>query len=102
MLALADPWSILLLALALDAILGDPRWLYRAVPHPVVLMGRAVAALEARWNDLSLAPGARMRRGLAATCLVTGAAGALGWLIEVGLEGLAWGWLAEAVLARGD
>ena len=55
MLALADPWSILLLALALDAILGDPRWLYRALPHPVVLMGRAVAALEARWNDPALA-----------------------------------------------
>ena len=99
MLVLADPWSILLLALALDAILGDPRWLYRAVPHPVVLAGRAVAALEARWNDLSLSPGARVRRGLAATLMVTGGAGALGWLIETGLEGLAWGWLLEAVLA---
>ena len=99
MLALADPWTILLLALALDAILGDPGWLYRAVPHPVVLMGRAVAALEARWNDLSLAPGARVRRGLAAALIVTGMAGGLGWLIEAGLQGLAWGWLAEALLA---
>ena len=99
MLALADPWPILLLALALDTILGDPRWLYRAVPHPVVLMGRAAAALEARWNDLALAPGARVRRGLAATLLVTGGAGALGWLVEIGLAGLAWGWPLEAVLA---
>ncbi len=34
----------LVIGFALDAVLGDPRWL----PHPVVLMGRAISALEPR------------------------------------------------------
>ena len=36
------PALILLLAFALDLLLGDPPWL----PHPVRLMGRAITALE--------------------------------------------------------
>lgn len=38
------PYLVLLLAFALDAAVGDPRWL----THPVVLMGRAVRWLERR------------------------------------------------------
>ena len=39
---LTDPATLLqalLLALALDALIGDPAWLYRRVPHPVALIG---------------------------------------------------------------
>lgn len=36
-------WWVLPVAYALDRLLGDPRWL----PHPVVGMGKAIAALEA-------------------------------------------------------
>lgn len=99
MLALADPWPILLVALVLDAVLGDLPWLYRALPHPVVLMGRAIAVLEARWNDPVLRRGVRIRRGAALTLLVTGGAGALGWAIEHALTALPLGWLIEAALA---
>ena len=49
---LIDPDCLgLLLALALDALLGDPGWLWRRVPHPVVLLGRAIAGLEEHWLD---------------------------------------------------
>lgn len=41
---------ILALALLLDAALGEPRWLWRRLPHPAVLMGRAIAAADARFN----------------------------------------------------
>ena len=34
----------------LDGWLGEPRWLWNRLPHPAVLMGRAVGALERRWN----------------------------------------------------
>jgi adenosylcobinamide-phosphate synthase len=37
----AEP-AVLALAIVLDLILGDPRWL----PHPVVLIGRLITALE--------------------------------------------------------
>ena len=42
--------AILLLALLLDAALGEPKWLWSKLPHPAVLMGRAVGALERRLN----------------------------------------------------
>lgn len=60
------------LALALDALLGDPRWL----PHPVRLIGRAALALEAplrRWvRKPKLA-------GILAALLVIGGTGAVTW-----------------------
>jgi adenosylcobinamide-phosphate synthase len=37
----ADP-AVLVLAIVLDLLLGDPRWL----PHPVILIGRLITALE--------------------------------------------------------
>ncbi len=99
MLLGVDRWTILLLALALDAVVGDPAWLYRVLPHPVALLGRAIAAVEARWNDAQVRRGARLRRGAVLTVLATGGAGVFGWAIEYGLTGLSYGWIAEALLA---
>ena len=48
-----DPsWRVLLLALALgiDAILGEPPWLWRYLPHPVVIFGKAISAMT-RWGN---------------------------------------------------
>ena len=42
---------ILLLAALLDAAFGDPVWLYRALPHPVALIGRLIGWLDRRFND---------------------------------------------------
>ncbi|MGH1367854.1 MAG: adenosylcobinamide-phosphate synthase CbiB [Maritimibacter sp.] len=41
---------VLFLALILDAILGEPDRIWSRVPHPAVLMGRAVGWCEARMN----------------------------------------------------
>ena len=40
----------LILGLLLDAVLGEPRWLWSRLPHPAVLMGRAVGWIDARAN----------------------------------------------------
>ncbi|MBY8977834.1 cobalamin biosynthesis protein [Rhodobacteraceae bacterium NNCM2] len=72
----------------LDALIGEPRWLWQRVPHPVVVMGKAIGWLEARMNR---APGARLKgaamlAGLVAVTGVIGAvlsSGALGGVIEV-------------------
>ncbi|HUF55339.1 MAG TPA: adenosylcobinamide-phosphate synthase CbiB [Thermohalobaculum sp.] len=37
-------------ALLLDALFGEPRWLWQRLAHPVVLMGRAVALADRRLN----------------------------------------------------
>jgi adenosylcobinamide-phosphate synthase len=41
---------MLVLAMLLDALLGEPKWLWDRWPHPAVLMGRAVAALDGALN----------------------------------------------------
>ncbi|MBE1285881.1 MAG: cobalamin biosynthesis protein [Rhodobacteraceae bacterium] len=41
---------MLVAAMLLDAALGEPRWLWSRLPHPAVLMGRVVSALEHRLN----------------------------------------------------
>ena len=45
---------LLALALILDSILGDPPWLWRRVPHPVVLFGTAIALADKHLNPPAL------------------------------------------------
>ena len=76
----------LLGALLLDGAMGEPRQLWSRVPHPAVLMGRAVEALEARMN---YGDNRRAKGVLAVAVLVIGALvlgrllGALGWPVEL-------------------
>ena len=63
--------GLLLCALVLDALMGEPRWLWSRIPHPAVLMGRAIGYLDRTFNS----PPSQHARGVAAmTVLVTGAA----------------------------
>lgn len=41
---------ILLLALLLDAAIGEPKWLWSRIPHPAVIMGRAVGWMDDLFN----------------------------------------------------
>ncbi|KIN73975.1 adenosylcobinamide-phosphate synthase CbiB [Sulfitobacter guttiformis] len=41
---------ILAIALLLDAALGEPKWLWDRIPHPAVVMGRAVGLLDRTLN----------------------------------------------------
>ena len=85
---------ILLVALALDALIGDPRWL----PHPVRLMGGLTAVLDRALNRERHGDGARMLLGGAAVLPVVGLSAAAGWLVAEQAAALRWGWLAELAL----
>jgi adenosylcobinamide-phosphate synthase len=64
---------IIILALCVDMLMGDPRWL----PHPVVMMGRYISGFEARFNkgtDLN-----RQWKGLLLLCSLLGAVFILTW-----------------------
>jgi adenosylcobinamide-phosphate synthase len=65
---------LLLGALILDAVFGEPRALWDRIPHPAVAMGRAVAALDRRLNR---GANQRLMGILAVLCLLVGA-GAIG------------------------
>ncbi|MGR2737779.1 adenosylcobinamide-phosphate synthase CbiB [Billgrantia sp. Q4P2] len=82
----AEPLSLALVvlligAILLDLVLGDPRWL----PHPVVAMGRLIGILERRWNRGP--PRARRLKGFLLTGCVVGLVYAMAWGV---LAALAW------------
>lgn len=64
-----NAWA-LLLALLLDAVLGEPDWLYKRVSHPVVLMGKLVSRLDERLNLEIYLPEERRAKGRAALAQV--------------------------------
>lgn len=78
--------AVLLVAMLLDAALGEPDWLWRRLPHPAVLMGRAVSTLERAMNP---AQGGILAGMLALAILMCGAYGTgwalahLGWPLEI-------------------
>ncbi len=83
--------AVLTAALLLDAVFGEPRWLWSRLPHPAVLMGRAVA-----WTDRQLNHGTNRRaRGTLGFALLAAAATASG----AALTALPGGWLVEILLA---
>ncbi|YBV97187.1 adenosylcobinamide-phosphate synthase CbiB [Phyllobacteriaceae bacterium JZ32] len=55
---------VLFLALVTDRFLGDPERLWRSVPHPVVLFGKAISFIDERYNDAR--QGAEERRKMGA------------------------------------
>ena len=88
---------ILFLAMLLDAALGEPKAIWDRVPHPAVLMGRVVGALDARFN----AGGLRRAKGAAALGVMVLGAYALGWLIALVPDfGLLAGIAAAIMLAQ--
>ena len=65
---------VALLAFVVDWWIGEPKWLYRRMSHPIVLMGNA-----ASWAEKTFNPG-HVKKGETQSILL----GALGWAILVG------------------
>ncbi len=84
-----DRAVILLIGQAIDALTGEPDALWRRVPHPVVLAGRLIDALDRRWNLEDEPPSRRRDRGIAAVLVLLLAAAASGALIGGVLDRLA-------------
>jgi len=73
-----DALWLLVGALALDALVGDPDWLWRRLPHPVVGLGAGVAWLDRRLNREAWSLASRRAAGVAALVVLVGASFALG------------------------
>jgi len=94
-----DHAPILLLALIFDAIIGDPGWFYRRIPHPVVLFGRMIGWFDQAWNRDTLADGTRRLLGAAAVLIILTLAASIGWLIQTSLRGAPYAIALEALIA---
>ncbi len=81
--------GVIALALAVDAIFGEPRRIYENIPHPVVLMGRLVGRADA---SLNRAAGRRAKGTVVVAALCAGGAalgGALALILPWPLEAVA-------------
>jgi adenosylcobinamide-phosphate synthase len=95
----SELFLVILAAMAVEALIGDPPWLYRMVPHPVAVIGRLIGALDNRWNDATLGEAIRRKRGVDLATGVTVGAFALAWIVAYALGQFYGGWLLEALLA---
>ncbi|UWQ97405.1 adenosylcobinamide-phosphate synthase CbiB [Rhodobacteraceae bacterium M385] len=76
--------------MVLDALVGEPRWLWSRVTHPIVLIGRLIGWCDRRFNR-----GAQGRNGVLVMVGLGLGAIALGWLIAA----LPLGWLWQILIA---
>lgn len=70
---------ILILAMLLDAAFGEPRLLWDRLPHPAVLMGRAIGFMDSQFNG----GGLRRAKGAASMFVLALGAFALGHVIRL-------------------
>ena len=93
----ADRLIVLVLALCLDALIGDPPALYRLVPHPVVLIGKAIAAFDRRLNRENRTQRARWVRGVLTLVVLAAAAILIGLALTMLASAFPLGWIIEMV-----
>jgi adenosylcobinamide-phosphate synthase len=93
-----DPLLLLLAALALDMVIGDVPALFRFVPHPVTLVGRAITWFDERLNRERRDDRTRRVRGLFTVAVLIVAAAALGVALAAGLRVIRFGWLIEILI----
>ena len=93
-----SPAALLLLALSLDGALGEPRWLWGRIGHPVAWLGRGIAWLDRHLNREGDSPRRRLALGAATAAAVVVGAAALGFGVALLAAHLPLGWLLEAVV----
>ena len=96
---LAEPTA--LLALALDAAIGWPAWVYARIGHPVGGFARCIAWGERHWNDPATSERRRRALGILLVVLLIGGTAGLAWGAQ-DVARAAFGrhaWLVVAILA---
>ena len=93
--------AVLLIALIVDRLVGDPDWLWRRISHPVVIFGNAIGFAEKRLNKPADPDHVRRRKGAVAIAALVLVAAVSGWAIAGLLCGLGFAgmWLEVIVVA---
>lgn len=90
---------IVIAALAFDALIGDPDWLWRRAGHPVAWIGALIGVLDRRFNRDDRSQQQRKMAGIASTAAMVAVSAAVGILIQTTLQQLPMGNLAVALVA---
>ena len=94
----ADRLLLLVAGLVVDAVFGDTPRLFRYVPHPVVLAGRAIAFFDRKLNREDRSEAARRERGIVTVVVLVGGATLIGLIVEQVCRRSLAGAAVEAVL----
>ena len=73
---------LLFFALVLDRLVGDPDWIWRRVPHPVVLFGRAIGGMDKLFNGKRLSSDTKRFNGAVGTAVLLAASLLLGVVVH--------------------
>lgn len=84
---------VLALALAVDALIGDPPALWRRIPHPVAMIGATIGAADRLMNRESDTGARRRALGWIALGVMLCAAFAFGLLLTAVFSALPFGWI---------
>ncbi len=96
---LAATLTLAALAVALEACLGYPQGLFRAIGHPVTWIGRLIALADGKLNHEDRSFSTRRALGFIALLLLLSMAGGGAYLFSLGLESLELPRPASLVLA---
>ena len=77
-----NPLLLLLAGMVLDAAFGDMPGLFTRIPHPVALVGRAIAFFERKLNRPQRDEQRRRERGIVTVVVLVGGAAATGWFLQ--------------------
>jgi adenosylcobinamide-phosphate synthase len=90
---------IVVAALAFDALIGDPDWLWRRVGHPVARIGTLIGVLDRRFNREDRSQRQRKLAGIASTAALVAVSAAVGVLAQTTVQQLPMGNLVVALIA---
>jgi adenosylcobinamide-phosphate synthase len=91
--------TVALLALLIEAVVGYPDWLLRAIGHPAIWIGRLIGMLDLSLNRDSLSNAVRRGVGVVGIVILIGVAAAGGFIMEKFLLLLPFGLVLAALAA---
>jgi adenosylcobinamide-phosphate synthase len=94
----ADPLLLLVAGLIIDALFGEMPAIFRHVPHPITLAGRAIAFFDRKLNREARSEASRRERGIVTVVVLVGGAASLGVIAERICRGSLAGAAVEAVM----
>ncbi|MAF48056.1 MAG: cobalamin biosynthesis protein CobD [Rhodospirillaceae bacterium] len=94
----ADILPRLAAALLIDAVIGDPAFIYRVVPHPAVILGRCIGFLDRHLNRAGSGVAVKIFLGAVSVVGLAGVSWWLGYELAALLSRLPFGWALEALI----
>ena len=88
---------VLILAIMVDAVAGDPRWLYSRIPHPIVVIGHQIELLDKFLNQTHYSPVTRKLLGVISILIIVSSAWLVGWLISWSCNQVSFGVVLQAL-----